>query len=143
MVNALTQFLGIKCPLSFQSRKAAINITQPKYFELLGHKVASDRIANVSIKKGCVQFDRSQEPTLQISLNHESSESPSNAKHELVFAGDQADKALDELGKCGYFDELEIQVKKRVFLNARFAYQDDLFSNHSMHSYTNQTSGIH
>ena len=143
MVNTITHLFGIGSQWLFQNRKSSNEVAPPQYFEVPNHKVSVDRISSIRINKGCVQINRVQEPTLQISLKPDGSDTQLNTTHELVFAGDQANYALDALANCGYLDDIDIRVKKRVFLNARFDYQDDLSNYRVVNSFTQQTSGVH
>jgi len=156
MVNAITQLFGKGSEWLSNSRKSSIEIKPLKTCKLPSYDISACRIASVQINKGCVKFNYTQEPTLQILLNHDTSQdnpkdnsadtsdNQHSTKKQLVFAGDQADRALDALGECGFFEEIEIRVKKRLFLNARFDYQDDL-SNYQFAraSTSQQTSRTH
>ncbi len=143
MLNTITRFFGIGNQWLFQSRKKQTEVAPPQYFEVSDCKVAVDKISSIRIDRGFVQLDRAQEPTLLISLKKASADSESNTKHEMMFAGDQADKALDALASCGYLDDIDARVKKRVFLNARFDYQNDLSNLQVTGTYAKSTSVIH
>lgn len=143
MVNTITQLFGIGSQWLFQSRKSNTHTAAQKYFELSEYKVAVDRISSIRINQGCVQLNYAQEPTLQISLKRDTTATNLDTRQDLVFAGDQADNALDALASCGYLDEIETRVKKRVFLNARFSYQDNLSNYQAINTCTNQSSRLH
>ena len=145
MVNAITQLFGIGKLWFSRSRKSQTQAAPSEYFfEVSDYRIATDQISSIQINKGFVTFDRAQEPTLRVTLKNDAIDYQPDISHEIVFAGDQADKALDALASCRYLDDIEASVKKRLFLNARFDYQDELSNLHQVTgTYAKSTTAIH
>ena len=144
MVNTLAQLFGIGRQWLFRPRKSLTQTAPTEYFVVSDYKISTDRISSIQINKGFVAFDRAQEPTLRVTLKNDATDFQPDIRHEIVFAGDQADMALDALVSCGYLDDFEARVKKRLFLNARFDYQDDLSNLYqATGTYAKSTTAIH
>ena len=144
MVNTIAQLFGIGKLWFSRSRKSQTQAAPTEYFEVSDYMISTDRISSIQINKGFVAFDRVQEPTLRVTLKNDVTDYQPDIRHEIVFAGDQADKALDALVSCRYLDDIEARVKKRLFLNARFDYQDDLSNLHLLTGTdAKSTSAIH
>ena len=143
MVNTITQLFGIGKLWFSRSSKSLTQAAPSEYFEVSDYRIATDQISNIQINKGSVAFGHAQEPTLRVTLKNDAIDYQPKTSHEIVFVGDQADKALDALVSCRYLDDIEARVKKRLFLNARFDYQDNLSNLHQVTgTYAKSTTAI-